>query len=127
MPIASNAGATAPSSAAFTASRSAAPSLAKACSAAARDASKVALVHLVARLIAGGYQLLDTQFQTDHLARFGVIEMARNRYLHHLNRAVKVEADFYSLPNSAPPSDWLSLIRRGFVFERRFDQAILRR
>ncbi len=46
----------------------------------ARDASKVALVHLVARLRAGGYSLLDTQFVTSHLAQFGTEEVPRERY-----------------------------------------------
>ncbi len=46
-----------------------APSSARACSTRARDASKVALVHLVARLIAGGFELLDTQYVTEHLRR----------------------------------------------------------
>ena len=43
------------------------------------DASKAALVHLVARLRPGGYRLLDTQFLTPHLARFGGIEISRAR------------------------------------------------
>jgi len=47
----------------------------------ATDASKVALVHLVARLRRGGYALLDAQFLTAHLARFGAIEIPRRRYL----------------------------------------------
>jgi leucyl/phenylalanyl-tRNA--protein transferase len=51
------------------------------------DASKVALVHLVARLIAGGYQLLDTQFQTDHLSQFGAVEIDRSRYRQMLAEA----------------------------------------
>ena len=46
----------------------------------ARDASKVALVHLVARLKAGGYQLLDTQFVTDHLKTFGATAVSRRQY-----------------------------------------------
>ena len=46
----------------------------------ARDASKVALVHLVARLRLGGYRLLDTQFLTSHLAQFGTEEVPRDRY-----------------------------------------------
>ncbi len=44
------------------------------------DASKVALVHLVARLIRGGYTLLDTQFVTSHLKQFGAIEISRDLY-----------------------------------------------
>jgi leucyl/phenylalanyl-tRNA--protein transferase len=47
----------------------------------ATDASKVALVHLVARLRRGGYALLDAQFLTAHLARFGAIAIPRRRYL----------------------------------------------
>src|SRR5690348_4928384 len=46
-----------------------------------RDASKVALAHLVARLKAGGFRLLDTQFITSHLAQFGAIEIPRDTYL----------------------------------------------
>lgn len=44
------------------------------------DASKVALVHLVGRLIIGGYRLLDAQFHTDHLAQFGIEEIPRAEY-----------------------------------------------
>ncbi len=44
------------------------------------DASKVALVHLVGRLIAGGYTLLDAQFHTEHLEQFGLIEISREDY-----------------------------------------------
>jgi leucyl/phenylalanyl-tRNA--protein transferase len=59
-----------------------------------RDASKVALVHLVARLIAGGYALLDTQFLTRHLARFGAVEIPRAAYLEKLKAALAREAYF---------------------------------
>ncbi len=62
-----------------------------------RDASKVALVHLVARLSAGGFQLLDTQFVTDHLRRFGAMEIGRRRYQELLDVALALEADFYWL------------------------------
>lgn len=58
------------------------------------DASKVALVHLVARLKQGEYHLLDTQFVTDHLQRFGAIELPRQDYLRQLSRAVDVPAAF---------------------------------
>jgi len=54
----------------------------------ARDASKVALVHLVALLRRGRYALLDTQFVTPHLATFGAVEMQRPAYLRRLARAV---------------------------------------
>jgi leucyl/phenylalanyl-tRNA--protein transferase len=60
-----------------------------------RDASKVALVHLVARLNAGGFRLLDTQFTTRHLAQFGVIEIDRRRYQRLLDSAIRQDADFY--------------------------------
>ena len=53
-----------------------------------RDASKVALVHLVARLKAGGYALLDTQFLTRHLTQFGAIEITRLAYLARLRDAL---------------------------------------
>lgn len=53
------------------------------------DASKVALVHLVARLVAGGYELLDTQFVTEHLTRFGAVEIPRREYRARLARAVQ--------------------------------------
>jgi len=45
-----------------------------------RDASKVALVHLVARLIIGRFRLLDCQFMTEHLRGFGAIEIAREEF-----------------------------------------------
>jgi leucyl/phenylalanyl-tRNA--protein transferase len=63
----------------------------------ARDASKVALVHLVARLIVGGYRLLDTQFINDHLTQFGVEEIARETYQERLGAALEAEGDFYAL------------------------------
>jgi leucyl/phenylalanyl-tRNA---protein transferase len=59
-----------------------------------RDASKVALVYLVARLKAGGFTLLDAQFLTDHLAQFGAIAIPRQDYLEHLARALSRTADF---------------------------------
>ena len=63
----------------------------------ATDASKVALTHLVARLVVGGFTLLDTQFVTDHLASFGAIEIPREAYHTQLAAAMRVEANFYSL------------------------------
>lgn len=57
-----------------------------------RDASKVALVHLVEGLKRGGFTLLDTQFITTHLARFGAIEIPRERYLLKLQDALNREA-----------------------------------
>ena len=58
------------------------------------DASKVALVHLVARLKRGGFQLLDTQFVTDHLAQFGVVEIPRADYQERLADAIHRPAHF---------------------------------
>jgi leucyl/phenylalanyl-tRNA--protein transferase len=57
-----------------------------------RDASKVALVHLVERLKRGGFTLLDTQFITAHLTRFGAVEIPRERYLLKLQDALNREA-----------------------------------
>jgi len=59
-----------------------------------RDASKVALVHLVARLRAGGFVLLDTQFITPHLAKFGAVEIPKALYLQELSFAMTVESHF---------------------------------
>jgi leucyl/phenylalanyl-tRNA--protein transferase len=59
-----------------------------------RDASKVALVGLVERLRRGGFQLLDTQFLTEHLAQFGGIEIPRDDYVKLLDAALAREAEF---------------------------------
>jgi len=60
-----------------------------------RDASKVALVHLVARLKVGGFRLLDTQFTTRPLKQFGVTEIDRRHYQRLLDEAIRRDADFY--------------------------------
>ncbi|MFC0242670.1 leucyl/phenylalanyl-tRNA--protein transferase [Rhodopseudomonas telluris] len=70
----------------------------------ARDASKVALVHLIARLLAGGYELLDTQFVTDHLRSLGAIEIPRQRYRSLLDDSLQGIADFGALPVERPVS-----------------------
>lgn len=62
------------------------------------DASKVALVHLVARLRQGGYSLLDAQFQTSHLAQFGTQEVPRAAYRGLLERAIVVPGDWEIWP-----------------------------
>jgi leucyl/phenylalanyl-tRNA---protein transferase len=59
----------------------------------ARDASKIALVHLVARLRLGGFALLDTQFLTDHLKTFGATDVPQERYGRLLASALREEAD----------------------------------
>lgn len=60
-----------------------------------RDASKVALVHLVARLKKGGFTLLDTQFINEHLKQFGVYELPHKDYMKRLKSALQKEADFH--------------------------------
>lgn len=65
------------------------------------DSSKVALAHLVARLRLGGYTLLDTQFITSHLARFGALEVPRGIYHTMLAEAVEVQARFLPCPDAA--------------------------
>lgn len=81
----------------------------------ARDASKVALAHLVARLRYGGYRLLDCQFLTDHLASLGAVEVSRRDYIALLGAALSVGdstagadgasgADFGALDRLAPPA-----------------------
>ena len=67
----------------------------------ARDASKVALVHLVARMRLGGYALLDTQFVTTHLAQFGAVEIPRDAYKAMLASAVVGPAAWLSDPDPA--------------------------
>jgi leucyl/phenylalanyl-tRNA---protein transferase len=63
----------------------------------ARDASKVALVHLVAGLKMGGFRLLDTQYITDHLRTFGAIEVSQKQYSKLLEAALVGEADITAL------------------------------
>jgi leucyl/phenylalanyl-tRNA--protein transferase len=59
-----------------------------------RDASKLALVHLVDRLRERGFELLDAQASTSHLRRFGCIEIPAQEYLHRLDKAIKKHCDF---------------------------------
>jgi leucyl/phenylalanyl-tRNA--protein transferase len=63
-----------------------------------RDASKVALVHLVALLKRGGFRLLDAQFMTAHLARFGTVEVGREQYQWLLGDAIGAKATFARKP-----------------------------
>lgn len=80
----------------------------------ARDASKVALAYLVARLKVGGFTLLDCQFITDHLASMGAIEIDRADYSGLLDAAVGLGggagAAGVALPSSA---DFFAIDRRG--------------
>ena len=64
------------------------------------NGSKVALAHLVRRLIKGGYTLLDVQFVTAYLSRLGAIEVSRAEYLGFLDGALRKTADFYSMTST---------------------------
>ena len=75
-----------------------------------RDASKVALAHLVARLRAGGYRLLDTQFITEHLTQFGAEEIPRAAYHRRLAMALEGQGDFYRMPAYSTPETVLQAI-----------------
>jgi leucyl/phenylalanyl-tRNA--protein transferase len=69
-----------------------------------RDASKVALAHLIARLKAGGFELLDTQFITPHLASLGAVEIPREAYLVKLETALTLQANFHVWSNTSAVS-----------------------
>jgi len=71
------------------------------------DASKVALVHLVARLRAGGFTLLDTQFVTEHLSRFGAVEIPRAEYRRRLSRALDRPGAFAGIDQERAVGDLL--------------------
>jgi leucyl/phenylalanyl-tRNA--protein transferase len=79
----------------------------------ARDASKIALVHLVARLKSGGFRLLDTQFVTDHLKTFGAIEVPRRQYQKMLDNAAGNTADFGRLAFDRPLAGADAVARAG--------------
>jgi leucyl/phenylalanyl-tRNA--protein transferase len=79
----------------------------------ARDASKVALIYLCARLVQGGFSLLDTQFVTDHLRQFGTSEIERAEFHALLEKALAHEADFHALAPDAGPQQVLDIIRAG--------------
>ncbi|MBM3571798.1 MAG: leucyl/phenylalanyl-tRNA--protein transferase [Alphaproteobacteria bacterium] len=72
----------------------------------ATDASKVALIHLAARLSAGGFTLLDAQFVTPHLRSLGAVEIPRATYRQRLANAVALRAQ---LPLAADPEDLMVL------------------
>ncbi len=75
------------------------------------DASKVALVYLVARLRIGGFRLLDTQFITEHLSKFGTLNVLKSRYHTLLKDALADEANFLALPVDATPDEILRIVR----------------
>jgi leucyl/phenylalanyl-tRNA--protein transferase len=76
----------------------------------ARDASKVALIYLCARLIHGGFSLLDTQFVTEHLRQFGTMEIDRAEFHSLLEKSLAHTADFSLLPHDASPQVVLDVI-----------------
>jgi leucyl/phenylalanyl-tRNA--protein transferase len=79
----------------------------------ARDASKVALVHLVARLRLFGYRLLDAQFQTTHLAQFGCAEVPRAIYKRLLSEAVEQPTAWHDNPSPAAIEAEIRALRAG--------------
>lgn len=78
-----------------------------------RDASKVALIYLCARLMYGGFSLLDTQFVTEHLRQFGTIEIERAEFHTRLEKALELRGDFLSLSKDAPPEQILAILEAG--------------
>ncbi len=75
-----------------------------------RDASKIALVHLAARLVFGGFRLLDTQFVTDHLRQFGTIEVGREEFHRQLDASLHAKGDFLALSKSVKPAEVLAIL-----------------
>ncbi len=75
------------------------------------DASKIALVHLAHRLRGGGFRLLDTQFTTPHLRRFGAIDVPRERYSTMLAEAISAEADFHWVEASGGGASSVSILQ----------------
>jgi leucyl/phenylalanyl-tRNA--protein transferase len=75
-----------------------------------RDASKVALIYLCARLVHGGFSLLDTQFVTEHLKQFGAVEIGRSEFQALLERALAHRADFSALAWDAEPEEVLGAL-----------------
>ncbi len=74
------------------------------------DASKVALIHLVARLRYGGFGLLDTQFVTDHLRQFGAQEISRAAFHRRLEQALQGLGEFGRLPSGISGAGILQLV-----------------
>ncbi len=75
-----------------------------------RDASKIALVHLAARLAAGRFTLLDAQFITNHLRQFGAKEISAASFKTRLAHALQLKADFSQLPDQVPGAAALQAI-----------------
>lgn len=79
------------------------------------DASKVALVHLAARLRRGGFSLLDAQFVTPHLASLGAVEMSKDEYRRRLAQAIAGRANFWIWPRQhlVSGAEALAVLRMG--------------
>jgi len=77
------------------------------------DASKVALVHLIARLKVGGFALLDAQFKNDHLTQFGLATVSRDEYHLMLEPALGVDAEFDAFDDDGDCEKVLRLARQG--------------
>jgi leucyl/phenylalanyl-tRNA--protein transferase len=73
-----------------------------------KDASKIALAWLIARLNYGGFRLFDTQFVTEHLESLGAVELPRRDYRDNLAAALEVSADFHAMPRDLPAQDVLA-------------------
>ena len=78
-----------------------------------RHASKIALIYLCARLIHGGFVMLDTQFVTDHLRQFGAVEIDRSQFQTELERALVVDGDFSRLADDTSAERILALVSSG--------------
>jgi leucyl/phenylalanyl-tRNA---protein transferase len=74
------------------------------------DASKVALVHLLARLVRGRYRLLDCQFVTEHLRQFGTVEVDRKTFHKLLETALVAPGDFLALPKQISGREAMAVI-----------------
>lgn len=81
-----------------------------------RDTSKVALAHLSARLIFGGYNLLDAQFHTKHLSQFGAIEISKKKYSNLLDKALQTTGDFHKMKAGVTGTEILEIVD-GFAAE----------
>jgi leucyl/phenylalanyl-tRNA--protein transferase len=73
-----------------------------------KDASKIALTWLIARLNYGGFRLFDTQFVTEHLETLGAVELPRRDYRVRLAEALEASADFHAMPSDLPAQDVLA-------------------
>lgn len=76
-----------------------------------RDASKIALIYLAARLVFGGFTLLDTQFVTEHLRQFGTVEVGREDFHALLDSSLQIRGDFKALDWDATPETILAILR----------------